>query len=291
MGPSTRGKTPSAAAPSPTFAPESAPAAASGGSASRAPTAAPGGKARHHAARRVTDSRRAFGLVAGACVLFVVATLAAMAIYPGGSVANPQGSGYSFFNNFFSDLGQTRTLSGAPNLACMALFATALIVVALGLGLFFVALARLYSRRTAVCWARVAAFFGIVTGVCFLGVAATPWNLYLAAHNEFVHWAFRSFLGAAVASIAAILSETGFPRRFASVFGGFALILLAYVLLLALGPKPNTPDGARIQAVGQKIIVYSSILAVLAQAIGLRAWLGRSRAGLQDQLGARIKPA
>lgn len=230
-------------------------------------------------------AHRAFGLVAVACVFFVLGTLAAMAIYPGGSVADPTSRGYSFFDNFFSDLGQTRTLSGASNLVCMALFATALTVVALGLGLFFVELARLYSERAAVRWARVAAFFGIVTGICFLGVAATPWNLYLAAHNVFVHWTFRLLLAAAVASIAAILLETGFPRRFASVFGAFAVVLLAYVFLLVLGPKPSTPEGARVQVVGQKIIAYASILAVLAQAIGLRAWLRRTPPGLSESAG------
>ncbi|MEP6995864.1 MAG: hypothetical protein ABI968_15175 [Acidobacteriota bacterium] len=219
--------------------------------------------------------RRAFGFVAGACVLFVVATLAAMAIYPGGSVANPHGSSYSFFDNFFSDLGQTRTLSGASNWTSLVLFVTALTCVALGLGLFFVELARLYSRTAAIGWGRVAAFFGIATAICFIGVGATPWNLYLAAHNEFVLWVFRAFLAACIASLIALRLEGTFPLRFSAVFAAFGLLLFGYVLLLALGPKPGTPEGARIQAVGQKFIAYASILAVLTQALGLRRYLSR----------------
>lgn len=57
-----------------------------------------------------------------------------------------------------------------------------------------------------------------------------------------------------------------FPRRFAYVFGAFALLLAGYVTLITAGPSAATSQGAAIQATAQKIIVYASIITVLVQA-------------------------
>jgi hypothetical protein len=54
------------------------------------------------------------------------------------------------------------------------------------------------------------------------------------------------------------------------VFGGFALLLAAYVLLITFGPSPLEPVGQTIQATGQKIMVYASILVVALQSVRAR---------------------
>jgi hypothetical protein len=146
------------------------------------------------------------------------------------------------------------------------LFCVVLIATAFGIGLFFVAFARLFPRASlgrristagAVC--------GIVAAVCFIGVACTPWNLYLRAHNHFVMWAFRAFLAAALCNAVASGVMASFPRRFTWIFGTFALLLGAYVGLLVAGPKPHTTAGALVQATGQKVIVYASVLTIAAR--------------------------
>ena len=218
--------------------------------------------------------RSLYGVVAGICGLFFALTLIAMLLYPGGSVAAPDAGRYSFFENFFSDLGQTHVRASVSNLPSMMLFAFSLIAVAVGLGLFFVIFSRLFHRSTPAMWlSRAAALCGFVTSISFIGVALTPWNLFLAEHNAFVTWAFRGFLAAVVLLVIAALIEPAFPRRFAIVFGAFAVVLAAYVLLLAFGPPASTPEGSVVQVTGQKIIVYSSILVVLIQALSARALL------------------
>lgn len=57
------------------------------------------------------------------------------------------------------------------------------------------------------------------------------------------------------------------PRRFGWVFVAFAVALAGYVLLLAFGPPLSTPEGRSIQAIGQKLIVYTAIVCILAQAL------------------------
>jgi hypothetical protein len=212
-----------------------------------------------------------FRLVAALCAVFFVLTLLAMLAYPGGSIADPHAAGYAFFDNFFSDLGQTHIRSGASNAASLVLFCVALVGMAFGLALFFIAFAQFFARSRA---GRVLGFVGIgaglVTAVCFTGVAATPWNLYLQAHNDFVTWAFRAYLLAVLAFVGAIFATPEVPRRFAYVFIAFAVVLVAYVVLLTAGPTLATSEGARIQVVGQKVIVYASIATIMIQSLGVR---------------------
>ena len=181
-----------------------------------------------------------FRSVITAAIVFLGLTIAAMLLYPGGRVGDPQSIGivavaYTIVVLFFafSDLFPTGTIS---------------------------------SRI-----ARAAAWCSVVTAISFLGVAATPWNHFLAAHNEFVLWAFRSLLASILACLVASLLERTIPRRFSLVYGIFALVLATYVGLITLGPSPAT--AAAIQATGQKIIVYASVLTILAQAVSARAFL------------------
>ena len=213
-------------------------------------------------------NRNVFHLAAAICILFFLMTAVAMLLYPGGTYVDPTAHGYSFFANFFSDLGATRTPSGAANTFSLILFTSALTIVGLGLAVFFVALTQFFrDGRPSAILPRTAALLGVVAGLCFIGVAFTPWNLYLAAHNHFVMWAFRTFLGAVLTYGIAILRERTLPNYFAFTFLAFAILLAGYVVLLTFGPSPKLAEGLRIQVAGQKIIVYASVFTVLIQAL------------------------
>src|ERR1700678_3633252 len=141
--------------------------------------------------------RNIFRLAAATCVFFFLMTTIAMLLYPGGTYTDPTTHGYSFFANFFSDLGATRTPSGAVNTLSMILFTSSLTLVGIGLAVFFVALIQFFrDSRSGPLLPYAGALLGVIAGLCFVGVAFTPWNLYFAAHNHFVMWAFRTFLGA-----------------------------------------------------------------------------------------------
>lgn len=220
-----------------------------------------------------------FRAIAAVCVLFVVLTVVAMLTYGGGTAMDPASPGYSFFRNFFSDLGMTRTPNGSRNIVSMVLLITALTTTGIGLGAFFIAFAGFFTESRASRWlSAAAAVAGVVAGLSFIGVAATPWDLYLAAHNRFVFWAFQAFLAATLLDIAAVWSQTSVPRRFAWVFAAFAVVLGGYVALLHLGPAPTTHDGLLIQATGQKVIAFASVLTVLVQALSADRYLARATA-------------
>jgi hypothetical membrane protein len=213
--------------------------------------------------------RGVFWLVVAACLQFVVLTAVAMLFYAGSVQTAPVASGYSFFRNFFSDLGMTQTRAGQSNTVSAVLFLTALTLAGGGLVLFFVAFTQFFAGPLlgkVLSW--LGSIFGIVAGLCFVGVAFTPVNLYGPAHARFVLWAFQAFPVAVILYVIAILCERGYPKRFALVFIAFAVLLIAYLFLLTRGPSPRTAEELVIQATGQKVIVYASIISILLQALG-----------------------
>ena len=218
--------------------------------------------------------RNAFLWVAVGCVLFVVLTVVAMWFYPGGTIADPTSRGYSFFTNFFSELGLTRTHSGGSNTVSFILFFVALTLAGAGLALFFVVFRSFFAQsRLTRALSTVGSVFGILSGICFIGVACTPANLLPVLHGQFVMWAFEAFPAAVILYAIAILLHKSYPKHFAVVFIAFAALLVLYLVLLMRGPGFATPQGLMIQATGQKAIVYASILSILIQSLGARKQL------------------
>lgn len=207
-------------------------------------------------------------MIAG-CITFVVVTLIAMFTYTGGTFENPQNPGYSFFTNFFSDLGRTVSYSDRPNPVSYYLFAFALTFAGLALGIFFVAFTQFFSTPLwSRCVSTLGSLFGIASGICFIGVALTPADLARVAHGQFVLWAFGLFPLAALCYIPVILRHEVHPDRYAYSFIAFTVLLIVYFLLIRFGPSSDTPGGLFIQATGQKIIVYSSIVSIWYQSHG-----------------------
>jgi hypothetical protein len=213
--------------------------------------------------------RRTFRFVIFACLWFLMLTGLAMLAYPGGAHQNKHSIGYSFFTNFFSDLGRTVAHNGAPNSISASLFFAALCCAGTALVAFFIGFSVFFGKNSTVSkgFAWLGSVFGVIAGLCFIGVAFTPANLAGAAHNGFVFSAFRTFLLAVFIYVFVILFDGGFPRWTASIFVIFTGLLIAYLVLLTSGPALTSKQGVLIQATGQKIIVYASIVSNGIQSI------------------------
>jgi hypothetical membrane protein len=211
------------------------------------------------------------GWVVAGCWQLVILTTMAMLVYPGGTIGDPTTRRYSFFRNFFSDLGRTVSVDGTPNTLSAILFFVALTWAGLALTLFFVVMPSFLRRP----WpARVlslsGSLLGIVAGLSFVGVACCPANLFLPPHKIFVQVAFVAFFAAALGYTAAILLAEDYPRGYAIILAPFTLLMAAYLWLLFFGPGLDSPHGLVIQATGQKIIVYAATVSVGIQAMGAR---------------------
>ncbi len=203
------------------------------------------------------------------CVQFIVLTTAAMFPYPGGTHSDNSTIGYSFWNNFFSDLGRTTAHSGDSNTPSMILFVIALSLGGVALLLFFVAIPHHFRQTSTISrLSTIGSIVGVVSALSYIGIASVPADVNQTLHRLFVDVAFSSFLLVAVCYSIAIFKNRNYPNRYAFVYLGFALILAVYLWLLFAGPDPDTSSGVRIQATGQKIVVYSAILCMFIQAYG-----------------------
>ncbi len=200
---------------------------------------------------------------------FLVLTVLAMLIYPGGTIHHPEYEAYDFLYNYFSDLGRTFTFDGSSNWMSHLLFRTTLTISGVCLILFFVALPTLFKSNSTKTLIIIASFFGIIAGVCYIGIANVPWNIDLRLHRSWVYRGFMSFLLMTVFYSAAILTEREYPNRYAKAFGVFAIILSIQIVIMIFGPRAyRSNEGLFIQAVAQKVVVYGEILVMLFQAIG-----------------------
>lgn len=232
-----------------------------------------------------------FRIVASVCTLFVVFTTVAMLLYPGGTVPVASTHGYLFFMNFFSDLGQVRTQSGALNYPSMVLFAVSMIAVGIGLGSFFLVFARFFAARATSPWAQrvnvLATLVGVVAAICFIGLGVSPHDMMFYQHQAFTQWAFRLLLVAVILEVVAIRLTRGIPASLLRVNVTFVIILFGYLLLMLFGPSTGNILGDEIHAVGQKLIVYTSVSTIFVQALLVKAHMARplpSVAESQDEM-------
>lgn len=205
-----------------------------------------------------------------ASVQFVALTAIAMLVYPGGAVYQLDATRYLFLRNFFSDLGATVTPSGRPNLVSHILLAIALGSVGLSLVVASSNWKVIVARRQAARAAGVASqIVEIVAGLGFIGIAATPWNLVLDAHNGFVRLAFGFLLVYDLCLLVIQVSNRWTPA-YTAANTIYLLLLVAYVGILFFGPRVDTESGLEFQVAAQKIIVYASVINLGMQAVSIR---------------------
>jgi hypothetical protein len=228
-----------------------------------------------------------FDFVILVCCAFVFLTMGAMAFYPGGTSLDHNATSYHFFENFFSDLGRTVTKgSHKPNAVSATLFFVALSSAGLALGVFCVAFARFFWEGLAQRVATTAGvLFGLLSALNFLGIAWYRADLHNEKHIQCVFGAFKCFPVAVFCFIVAMLLSRTYPKRGAWVFMGFLAFLITYLVLITKGPSPASSQGLLIQAVGQKIVVYASLLCVGVQSVLSRRHLS-AIGNLNPNLGA-----
>lgn len=200
---------------------------------------------------------------------FLIGTLLAMVIYPGGTIHEPHLETYSFTANYFSDLGRTKTFDGTSNMLTHLLFKTTLTIGGLCLIIFFIALPTIFKKREAKFLAVITSFFGIFSGLCYLGIASIPWNIDYWGHVFFVKVGFISFLAMTVFYTLAILLDKSYPKRYAWAFVFFGIILSIQIFIMFFGPRAwRSNDALLLQAIAQKVVVYAEIICMLYQSFG-----------------------
>ncbi len=195
-----------------------------------------------------------------AALQFVVLVALAMVLYPGGNHADGFAPHYQLTRNFLSDLGATRAWSGTMNYVSCALFFTALTTIGGSLIAFASAWRHFAFARARAAWAgHASAVFGSVSGAAFIGVAVTPFDLALTAHNSCVLAAFGCLLFY-VGFLTIAMAANGAKPIQNVVNAAYVVVVLGYVTLVLFGPRLNSDSGFRTQVIGQKLVVLASMI-------------------------------
>jgi hypothetical protein len=205
--------------------------------------------------------------------LYGILNVLAMIFYPGGTSSDAEKTGYSFLENFFSDLGMVRTYAGEPNTLSSSLFASALVLVGLVLNLFFLLLSTYFPEPVlGKNPSRAGTIAGVLSGISCIGIALTPWDRFLAVHMVFAYCLSLSFLAVALLYSAAIIRNPAYSNAYAILFIAYFIVLLMFVGLMVLGPGLESTAGRRVLATGQKVCIYSGMICIALQVVGAYAF-------------------
>ncbi len=205
------------------------------------------------------------------CAQFILFTFIGMLLYTGGTYNDPTIPGYSFFLNFFSDIGRTVSHSGESNLAAFVFFSLAFFIVGLFLMPSFLAFPDFFEKGSIEYWiSLVGSILGMFSAFCFSGITFAPSDVNSAAHTFFVYAGFLVGSFASLLYLISIFFDKTYPRKYGYNFMVFSVILALYLVLLFAGPSIETTSGLIIQVTGQKIVLYTFAICLFIPGYG--AW-------------------
>jgi hypothetical protein len=173
-----------------------------------------------HAPSSRRDTTRAPFALASSVVAFVVLFYAAACAYPGGTHFDHASIGHDLWRNTLCDVTRTVALDGQPNATACTLARAAMIVLAAGLGTFFMLVPRLFpARRRAAVVVRV---LGALAALGAVGVVALSSDRFPTLHGVAVVSAGIPGLVASLVSLHAVVRERTSARA-VILFGALAL--------------------------------------------------------------------
>jgi hypothetical protein len=214
----------------------------------------------------------AFQLLFLSCITFLVLTTIGMFYFPGGTMLDHNTKGYSFFNNFFSELGRWRTHNGETKWISFYCFTFALLIHAAVMFIFnFKFLDTTRSVKLNPVAHYTALFCGSVFPFLLAGIALTPCDLYLPQHMFCVRVGFGLLLPLSFAYTILIRQHHLLPNKYGNVMMTIVVAIGLYLLMIFFGPDPKKVG--YVQQTAQKIIVYSMVFSLLYLSIGAKRYL------------------
>lgn len=222
---------------------------------------------------KIKNWKWAFILVMINCCQFLILTNVAMLFYPGGTITDPNTSGYSLWKNLFSDLGRFITPSGDSNLIAFFLYNISLFLMGALFIPYFMAMPQLFKNREGnkvegrgFCIA--GSIIGIPIAISMVGASLTPADLLYAIHVSFGFIKFILLIPQVFLYSMAILQNRIYPNRFAYFFIIFGVMQLIFVLIMFFSVSQE--ELSNIFAAGQNIVIYAMTICYLIEGYG--AW-------------------
>ena len=201
-------------------------------------------------------------------VVALLASAAAIMLYPGGTLLDESTRGYSFTHNFVSDLGSTVAFNYAHNAAGALLFAAGFIIGAFVLACSLIGVVRLLSTTPgARLFVRLAAAGGVLVCLGFLGVALAPLDRAFQLHHVSSLVAIHSFPVATALLAFATIRDRRFRARAAIGWITLTFVLVGVIVVGHLGPNIATERGLMTQVITQKIMAVTVIVVLWLESL------------------------
>ena len=222
---------------------------------------------------KIKNWKWAFILVMINCCQFLILTNIAMFFYPGGTITDPNTSGYSFWKNLFSDLGRFITPSGESNLIAFGLYNISLFLMGVLLIPYFVVMPQLFKDKKGIKvegrgFCVVGSIIGIPIAISMIGASLTPADILYGIHVSFGFVKFILLIPQVLLYSMAIFQNKIYPKRYAYVFMIFGIMQLIFVSIMFF--SVNQEELSIIFAAGQNIVVYAMTVCYLIEGYG--AW-------------------
>ena len=205
-----------------------------------------------------------------ATAIFILLQIVGMIAYPGGTLHDVSTEGYSFTNNFFSDMGTYAARNGDPNYLSMIIFAFSLTIVGITFSFYYLVLPNVLGEdRINYILAIIGTVFAIGGSICMIGTGLTPSDIVHDPHVFFANNIFHCFLITAFVYTIVIFRSEILKKRYLIGYGLFFISIFAYVGVLQYGPPATVGESELVfQVVSQKMIVGVFCFSVLHQTFG-----------------------
>jgi len=198
-----------------------------------------------------------FGMIG--TITYVILGLIAMVFYAGGTMINPKAPGYTFWENWFSDLGRTKGYSGKDNTVSMIIIIIAVSVLGISLIITAIALPYFFRENSLEKWLSIiGTFFLIIHGILIVGNAFTPWDIYPNEHNVIGQLSGNMALIGGILYIIVVFHNAEFPNRYAYTW----IVILAVGVISSVIQNrygvwpPRTMEELMFFTARQKITAY-----------------------------------
>jgi hypothetical protein len=202
-------------------------------------------------------------------IQFIVLTIVAMFFYTGGTYVNASTSGYSFWYNYFSDLGRFLAHSGTSNLISFTIFTLTVSLWGIAQISFYIALMGFFknSQRTKKLGI-IGSFFGILAGTSFVGIAFTPSDILGFLHNLVVLLGFSSvYLSISIYAVV-LFQNKNYPKLYGITLVITIIILAMYYTIILFIPKESISIELFFYVTGQKLNIYILLICGIIQGYG-----------------------
>ncbi len=172
------------------------------------------------------------------CVVYVILIFLAMLFYAGGTYFDPDTPGYSFWSNWLSDLGMTKSYSGKDNTVSMILFSIALTFWAASFFPFFLALRSLFTEdKVEKILSTIGTILGVIAAICLIGIAFTPADILGGPHIIFVYIGYIALLNLGIIYSIALFKSEILPKKYAIIFLVWTIIFINTLTIGVVGQK------------------------------------------------------